>query len=777
MASLALGIVGGIFGPVGAFIGAAVGGLIDNLLIFPALFPAPNTEGPRVDGISVTSANEGTPMNWSLGPRVRVGGAILWMSDLEEVARENEIGKGGGPSNTTYEYFASVAIGFGEAKPQTFEAVRQILADAKSVYNRGRSSFYDDITLYDGSQTTPDPYLESVLGSGNVPAFFSQIYVVVQRLFIGEFGNRVPNFQGFLRQNGDMSVATAIGLVLQRGGFDPSDYDTSRVSPCLRGMNLSGVVATKESLDQLLATYSVGVQEIDGQLQFFDKGKEVPIVVDEAHISTGQQSGIRFEDQYEKNLPDEVSITFVSEDLELQPGSTRYRDVSRGDIQRENQTRFNTPVTLTSSEASAAARRIYWQAMGERRGIRFSLPARYSHVAGGDVLQITRNSIDMYVRCQKVESGANGRVEIIGALTWPGLFDQDGFGDQAGFTGSGSYTPPDLVGWIGDMAALTVIGIDNVWMYWGARPLTLGKQFRGASLYTSLDGATFQMHSTVSRKAITAETSSGPGDSLTTTWDDHNTIIVVLDDPDSLTPATATDAEILSGSRNIIAIQTRDNEWEIIGFVNVTSLGDGQYAFSRLLRGLRGTDHLTGLHSVAGATVVFLTEGKSAIGAWKATHASIGTPFYKQVPYLLPHDQVQTRKTVLRGRSMRPFSPTNLSALRRTLGIGNEDVEIRWRRRAKKLLDAFAANAGPLATDEGPEQYRVEIRAGGSQAPLLHSVTTNVPKFFFTQALRETVEATNDVSWTESLAFSVFVFQISSAVGDSPSAFIRVNQR
>ena len=782
MATLALGVIGNaLFPGVGGFLGAAVGGIVDNFLLFPALFPPPNTEGPRLDGISVTSANEGTPMNWSMGSRVRVGGAVLWMSDLEEVKKEVDIGKGGGPSNVFYEYFVSIAIGFGEAKPQTVANVSQILADVKSIYNNGKTSFYDNITLYVGDQTTPDPFLVSKIGAGNVPVFKKQVYVVIQRLFLGEYGNRVPNFQGVVRQGINVSVQDLINMILDRCGFSEAERDVDRVSACLRGINFAGVTSGKDMLERVLGTYNVGVQEINGQLQFFDKGKECPIVIDESHLSS-DDNGLQFEEQYEKNFADEVSATFVSNDLNLQPGSTRYRDISRSDASRENQIRFDTPAVLSSEEANVLARRIYWQAYGERRSISFSLPQRYSNLAAGDIVKIVRKGIPIYMRIQRCDYGANGLVRVSAVSTWRGLFDQDGFGDQSGYRGSDAYSPPELDWWVGDMAAVTISATEDPYLNFGVRLVNQDDYFRGATLLTSLNGTRFTESGSVNSQSVLATTVSGPTSASDITWDEASTLIV--EGTSDFIPTSATDSEVLAGTKNIIAIEQRDGEWEILGFVNVTSIGNNQYVLGRLLRGLRGTGHLCDSHLLSGAKVIYLTEGANTIGTWKASTVHLTSIFYKIAPYLKPAAEVSSRGLRFQGRSMRPFSPALLFAQRKIVqrdgagNVTNEDVVITWARRSKKLLDAFGTSFGILAPDETPESYHVVVTIGGDRsAVLFETVITNIQSFVFTQALRDSVEARTNTDWLESSGFTVFVAQISSVVGASPYARLWVPQR
>jgi hypothetical protein len=182
-------------------------------------------------------------------------------------------------------------------------------------------------------------------------------------------------------------------------------------------------------------------------------------------------------------------------------------------------------------------------------------------------------------------------------------------------------------------------------------------------------------------------------------------------------------------------------------------------------------------HMSGNARVVFLTEGMGGVGAWDATTLFLGNPYFKIAPYLRPVAESEQHQLSVRGRSMRPFSPALLAAERFVLGVSNENIAITWARRSKKMLDAFGAAVGPLATDEGPETYRVVIRVGGYLAPVLYETTVSSPRFDFTQALRDSVAASNSYGWAENNGFRVFVTQISTVVGDSPAAELQVLQR
>lgn len=135
MATLILGTVGTIIGgPIGGAIGSALGGIIDSQLLFPALFPQPDVEGPRLGELRIQNQEEGAGGNWMVGSDNRVAGTIIWASDVIEVKKEEEVGGKGDIGSTTiitYSYYVSLAIAFAI---QRFCTVKRIIAEGKVIY-------------------------------------------------------------------------------------------------------------------------------------------------------------------------------------------------------------------------------------------------------------------------------------------------------------------------------------------------------------------------------------------------------------------------------------------------------------------------------------------------------------------------------------------------------------------------------------------------------------------------------------------------------------------
>ncbi len=180
--------IGGLFGPVGAILGRAVGGLAGYSIDRSLIASTQRFEGPRMTAQRPFSAEEGAPVPRVFGT-VRVGGSLIWATRFEEQTRtERQGGKGGGPKVTSYTYFANAAFALCEGE---IAGVRRIWAD-------GREIERDKVTIriHRGTQDqAPDPLIAARQGGGNAPAYRGLAYVVIDRLPIAEYGNRLPQFQ------------------------------------------------------------------------------------------------------------------------------------------------------------------------------------------------------------------------------------------------------------------------------------------------------------------------------------------------------------------------------------------------------------------------------------------------------------------------------------------------------------------------------------------------------------------------------------------------------
>ncbi|MEM5502372.1 glycoside hydrolase TIM-barrel-like domain-containing protein [Ahrensia kielensis] len=184
-------VVGSVFGPVGAAIGSALGAVAGNIIDQSIINSTRTIEGARLSGGRPMSAEDGTPMSRVYG-YARVTTTVIWATRLEEKkTTKRQGGKGsvtGGPKVTTYSYFASAAFGICEGK---IAGIKRIWADGKEIDVRDI-----EYRFYDGSEAQlPDALIEAKQGSGNAPAFRGTAYIVIERMPLERYGNRLPQIQ------------------------------------------------------------------------------------------------------------------------------------------------------------------------------------------------------------------------------------------------------------------------------------------------------------------------------------------------------------------------------------------------------------------------------------------------------------------------------------------------------------------------------------------------------------------------------------------------------
>jgi hypothetical protein len=208
MATLALAAVGAAVGssvlPAGvgflgvALSGATIGsqvGALAGAYVDAALFGSSGqnraVEGPRLSDLRITASTEGSPLPRIYG-RARVGGQIIWATDIEEEivtttesAGSGKGGSGGDATLTQYRYYANFAVALGEG---VVTRIGRIWADEQEL-DLARTTF----RLHTGTETqTPDSLIAAREGANNAPAYRGVAYIVFQRFPLAKFGNRVP---------------------------------------------------------------------------------------------------------------------------------------------------------------------------------------------------------------------------------------------------------------------------------------------------------------------------------------------------------------------------------------------------------------------------------------------------------------------------------------------------------------------------------------------------------------------------------------------------------
>jgi len=218
----------------GSPLGAAYGfqaGLLAGSLLFPTQLP--HVFGPRLEDLRTTTAQVGDPIVIPYGT-IAVPGTVIWIDCVEEASTSETLGGKGGPeqSNTTYQYYQSIALGLGEGpiagllriwengelkydvRPrQSYETEDQFAARLAT-----SAEYAQTFTLHLGTEDQdPDPTIEAVKGVDATPAYLGLAYIVYPRRQLrDDQGRRHPNFRFEIGTGADV-IESANGYLFGAG--------------------------------------------------------------------------------------------------------------------------------------------------------------------------------------------------------------------------------------------------------------------------------------------------------------------------------------------------------------------------------------------------------------------------------------------------------------------------------------------------------------------------------------------------------------------------------
>ncbi|MEM7722483.1 MAG: glycoside hydrolase/phage tail family protein [Pseudomonadota bacterium] len=216
------------------------------------------------------------------------------------------------------------------------------------------------------------------------------------------------------------------------------------------------------------------------------------------------------------------------------------------------------------------------------------------------------------------------------------------------------------------------------------------------------------------------------------------------------------DQDVLSG-RNMLAVNHGD-AWEVIQFREAELINTATYRLTGLLRGQRGTDHLSEAPLATGAQLVVLG---TAVTPLALTADEIGRPLWYRTGAsdrdVAGHTLTQA---TFRATSNRPFRPAHLRGL-----VTGGDLDLSWMRRTREPITTWPTDGSEPPVAETTERYFVQI--GPADAPV-REVEVGSPIWTYTDAMRT----------ADGIAapFRVAVSQISEAFGPGPSAEITITE-
>ena len=706
----------------------AAGTLVDSYLLFPLLSRgSQDIEGPRLEDLTVQGAAEGSPARWALGPEVRTSGSVIWATDLVETRTTQRVGGkggGGGGTQTSYSYSISCAVHVLDTDGLPDNKISKTLkvwANTKLIYddNGGSPTLdarYDDLRLLNGDQTTPDSLIDAS-DPGNVPAYTRSALWIFEDLELGDFGNRLPNFEGLVQATATQTIADAIDRICTRAGLTSDQFDTTGITGDLRGIVSVGEQEMGKVLEFILLAYNKTVYESDGKLVFVDRDQSSPVTI-EAELFGAREPGqsaasvpVPFsrKEVYDQKLPKRAIVRFIDPDCDYEQSS---RTATKTNASGRELKRVELPLTLDPDDASEIAYRTLWSEWGIRDEVEGYLPPSMITLEAGDLIRVVDDSVAELIRLTSVTRGDNFIVRFRGRIEEPDIFTQYGITEDRSCIPTSGQLLPGVSAFFAITSHMVTdkTNTDRPLFYF-AHTNTNPDTAKRSAIYYSRNDVSFQILPVGQwprRTNFTDECRMGylltalpaPGPDCGYFWDKETTFDFEVYDS-SWVPATLTDDDVLEG-RNTIVLMDENGDPEVIGFVNVTSIGTNRYRASRLLRGRRATEQFAkawGINTLfALAEDLDGQDGEERCYAYddmigvRPGGASEYELHFKAIPLGTPVGDITSRQHDTDFGFLRSFPAAHARVYR----DGSFNATLAWHRRAQAYHSLFREGDGQI---------------------------------------------------------------------------------
>ena len=584
MATLLLTAVGTAFGgPLGGAIGGLIGRQVDQ-----TVFGSGSREGPRLKELSVTTSSYGQAIPRVFG-RMRVGGTVIWSTDLVETSQKEGGGKGK-PSTTTYSYSASFAVAL-SSRP--ISRVGRIWADGNLLRGDNEDLKVEGtMRTYLGNGSDPvDPLIAADKG-GTAPAFRDCAYVVFEDLQLGDFGNRIPalTFEVLAQNDARVSLGEFVPQSLH-GGSDLI------LEHALGFSDEGGALAS--SLSAIDRVYPLTCAVRDGGLSLSSRTSipgQIPILPRQLSQRDSSDASDRHKQRGDEAVRAPVALRYYDEQRDYQPGVQR----ANGPKNLGREMMIDLPATMTAAGAKQLANSNAQRSRWRRELVTWRIGELDPQIGPGSVVRLPNVPGKWLVKSWEwfdrgIELGLERLSPQIGATA----------GSDAGLINP----PLDLPAPVTQLSAIEVppdSGSDpNVPLLFAAASAATSI-WKGASLFVELGDTLQPIGATSSRRTIKGY--------LTQPLSPSNGLLF---EPTATLEVTIAAVDLGFGNSDLLGIANGANRLcvagEVLQFLAAEEVSAGNWRLTGLLRGRGGTEDAALAGHPTGTSVTLLDDRLTAL--------------------------------------------------------------------------------------------------------------------------------------------------------------------
>lgn len=495
-------------------------------------------------------------------------------------------------------------------------------------------------------------------------------------------------------------------------GLGPDRLDLADLPGGRVQMALVSMQAVRAPLQDLAQAYRFYVVESGTRLAFRQIGSG-PVVADlgETNLDAAENvspgNGLVIQRLDEQQLPTELDFTSSDPAQRYQANTQRHMLGLTTGAQEAPRT-VSLALALAAQDAKQVSQEMLTQLWVQREIFRSQTSRTFAYLEPGDRVSVTARGLQYQVVLMQTNYGR------------PGLLEFQAMPDAAYVRGAvGAPAPPiEVAPPTLPVLQPTTAVLLNLPALHGADVTPRahvafiggGPGWDGAALYRSRDGETYEVLLSSSLEAwsgiVTQPTPAADWHVLDTT-----TVIRVVMRGAQMQLTSVSDDALFGGANRVVLGN------EILAYGLATLVGAQTYDLSRLLRGLRGTEHLVD-HGLSNERLFVLDQ---AILPFAVLPGDVGSPrFYKAVSVGQTIDLVEPQTFTATAANMFPWDVAAPRAVRQP----NDDWLLTWRMRSR-FAPGWVQRAGPVPFDVDFRNFRVDIFSGGTFATMLRSTPTD----------------------------------------------------
>lgn len=497
-------------------------------------------------------------------------------------------------------------------------------------------------------------------------------------------------------------------------GIPDARINTSLIHQLVRGHRVAKRGSVRNVIEQLRACWPFDIVQRGYSLWYVPRGSSSVATI--SHEDLGPDVQWIQDREMTTQIPWRLSLRYLDRDLEYEINEQQ----SQRPLDSDTEHTLEIPVVFIPDEAAQRINILHSIFLTERKTFSgFQLPPPYRFLEPADVITVTFPDATYEIRLSNLKTLANGVIVGEGKPNDVAIYTSTA-------TGSTRVPPVQTIPVAG--GSITVLmdlphieGADIPGIY-----AVMGSAFdnwTGGILWKQSGGSTWDQ--------VQGFTGNCTGGTATNKLAEHEGLLP--DYGSSLTVqmnmgsiSTVTAAEFYD--EEFLVAYGRHGRWEIMACRYAVDNTNRNYTVTHFLRGLRGTEHNTGLHqlqdyfiSLNDADNAFLELVESQIGQTLVYRGvSIGQDFGKAFDSVITYD----------GENLTPLSPAKARA-QTTDDI--DDMRITITRRDR--VDAGWNDLHDIPMSEETEAYVLRIYEDDTFDTLLRTVQLTQPTFLYTAAM------------------------------------------